>query len=140
MKNVTELERSVKALVARVGGTAEASVFSVPAFRKTTSETLSEMRKDFRGQGGTGEEPFWNLVMYDKDPGRKALFLVTVFTPDALTVYANEGIPEEVVHICSRFAMKEVDAMEAAFEDAYRLRDNAVRVPRVLAELWLSQL
>jgi hypothetical protein len=138
LDTLLELENRLAKLVAVVTGDRPSRLFSIAAFRRATAECLSEIREDSKKHGGTGEEPFWNLLMYDENPEGKALFVATVFVPQALRLYVGMGLPREVSRVCDRFSMAEVDGMERALRDGLHAADNVLHVPRGLAEYWLA--
>jgi hypothetical protein len=138
MKTVNEIENAVKSLVAKVSSGFAPSEFSIISLREKTAECLADIRAD-EAPFGNAEQPFWNLVMYDGDPELKALFLVTIFTPDYLRICAGEGLPGDVVASCQQFAMSDVSEFTVEFEARYSIGANSVDVPRSLAEYWLGQ-
>ena len=93
MDSHSELETRLAKLVAVVTDDARSRLFSIGQLRRDTAECLSMMRKDLREHGGTGEERFWNLVMYDEDPEEGAMFIVTVFAPQVLRDLCWVGLP-----------------------------------------------
>jgi hypothetical protein len=78
MDSPAELETRLPNLVAAVTADTPARRFSIGALRRATAACLTDIG-DSKRFGGTGEEPFWNLLMYDDNPEEEALFIVTVF-------------------------------------------------------------
>jgi hypothetical protein len=140
MDSHSELETRLAKLVAVVTDDARSCLFSIGQFRRDTAKCLSMMRKDLREHGGTGEERFWNLVMYDEYPDERAMFIVTVFAPQVLRIYVGLGFPHTVLEVCNRFSMAEADAMEGALRDDLHAADKFLDVPRSLAEYWLANV
>jgi hypothetical protein len=138
MNTVIEIEGAMNALVSKVPATVEAAAFTISGLRTATAECLADIRADATKFGTSDAEPFWNLLMYDGAPDQKALFVITVFTPELLRLYASEGLPSQVIGLCDQFAMSDVVEMESAFEAQFGLSRNSVDIPRSLAELWLS--
>jgi hypothetical protein len=138
MNSPADVESRLIKLVAAVAADAPSPQFSISRLRRATAECLTDIRADSKRHGGTGEEPFWSLLMYDANPEGRALFVATVFVPQALRIYVGMGLPHEITRVCDRFSMADVDGMESALRDDLHATDNILHVPRALAEHWLA--
>lgn len=130
---LSELEIKLGELLSNVG----ASAGLVDSIRRDTSECLREIRKDLKDHGGTGNEPFFNLLGYDSNPVDPCPFAFTLFRQNDLTIYVGMGLLHPLIKVAQRFTLAEVDELEAELVKLAP-RPEAMTVARAVAEHWLA--
>jgi hypothetical protein len=136
MQSVTEIEDALEALGERALQKAPGDFVS--RFRSGIARTLTDIREDNKAHGLTGNEPFFDLVMFDASPVDEALFLVPIFRAESVKIYAGRALPHTVIQFGNEFAMREVDEMEAALGKHPTVDPEPLEIARSLAEFWLS--
>ena len=134
----TEVEAALHALL-RAVGRSDGNQLDVAAVRRIAGETHQEIVADNLAHGGSLHEPYWNLIMADENPDHDAVYVLTVWRPDALTMYVGRAPRQDVLEVCDRFSLSEIDAVESEMERLHQIRSRHVRAPRSVAEYWLSQ-
>jgi hypothetical protein len=76
--------------------------------------------------------------MADASPDEPALFAVAMWRVDELTLCVATGTSADVLEICNQSSMGEVEEVAAAMDERFRLSDDAIHIPRGLAEYWMT--
>src|SRR5215470_5849092 len=114
MQSIHELERRLAGMVAAASGELVSARFSMHEFRESIAEVLSGTREDQRAHGLDENKPFFDLTMFDANPVEPAVFLVSMFFPDTLTIFVGSDLPSEIIKMVNQFAMADVEGMTAA--------------------------
>ena len=132
------IDRELAAILERVQSGNLTNRLSPLQIREETAVFRREVDEDQLAHGAPLDGPDWNLMMSDSDPDERAVFVITTFRPDTLTVAAGNGDRYEVIQTCEQFTLEEVDAFESAIAQLFPIDMNAVVIPRPLAQLWLG--
>ena len=76
--------------------------------------------------------------MADASPDEPALFAVAMWRENYLSLCVAIGTSADVLEICNQSSMEEVEEVTAAMDARFRLSEGVIRIPRGLAEYWLS--
>jgi hypothetical protein len=137
-ETVAEIEQSLEALLTvRAAGNRE-NVLALGEVRENFAETHREIAAERVTHGGNASAPYWDLVMADASPDEPALFAVAFWRENDLSLCVATGKSADVLEICNQSSMEEVEQVTAAMDARFRLTDDAIRIPRGLAEYWLA--
>jgi hypothetical protein len=138
METIAEIEQSLEALLTvRAAGNRE-NVLAVGEIRETFADTHRETAADQVAHGGDPSAPYWDLIMADASADEPALFAVAFWRENYRSLCVATGKSADVLEICNRSSMEEVEEVTAAMDARFRLSDDAIHIPRGLAEYWMS--
>ena len=131
-------EDSIRASLALAQSGHHVNVLDPAEIRGDIAETHREIEADEIAHGGTSAGNYFNLVMADWSPEEPAVFIISAWSDDSLSVYCGAARREAVLEVCEGFAMSEVDAMLAMFTSRVGFVGAPAVLPRVKAEAWLK--
>jgi hypothetical protein len=130
---LAQLEANLGDLLINAGGSRELVV----AVQKTSAEVLRDFREDAQRHGGSGNEPFFDLVAFDSNPVDPCPFVFIIFRNDEVTVHVGNGLLRPLIDICDRLKSSQVDELESELVRLWP-QPASMTCSRSVIEHWLA--
>ena len=114
--------------------TALGSSLTAHSVKAALVDTDKEMRADSKAHGGSGDEPFWDMLSDERT------HLFSVFGTDTFELYVFSS-PDftSLISKLNSLAMADVDELRELLATSYRIEAPQVSVGRSDAEYWLGR-